>query len=229
MRAACRALLLALGLLLAALPAPAADVPFQRMVLAPGCYVLEPHAFTDVSAFCLDEELPAPGHGVLLASVPDALGDTFLRLKGQKLGLQAALEQHLIRMEGLGGQNYFHVRIRNLSSARIEICINAPTVVAGDSGYPTADLAKIYGEIVRVLPHASDAEHSKGKDSDNEELETEVRLQKKLWDVTEKARNEAADHAEDPIPASPSAADRPAVARQKDCTAKTDTAVVCSE
>jgi hypothetical protein len=222
--------LAAIGLLLALLPARAADVPFQRMVLATGCYVLEPHSFTDVSAFCLDEELPAPGHGVLLASVPDALGDTFLKLgKGQKLGLQAALEQHVIRLEGLGGQDYFHVRIRNLGATRIEICINAPTVIMGDSGYPTADLTKVYGEIVRVLPRASDAEHSKAKDSDNEELEAEVKLQKKLWDVTEKARNEAADHAEDPIPASPGAADRPGVARPKDCAGKNDAVLVCTE
>ena len=77
------AALILLFLSLALAPA-AADVPFQRMVLAPGCYVLGPHSFTDVSAFCLDEELPAPGHGVALASVPDALGDTFLTVNGKK-------------------------------------------------------------------------------------------------------------------------------------------------
>jgi len=214
-----------LFLSLALMPA-AADVPFQRMVLAPGCYVLEPHAFTDVSAFCLDEEMPAPGHGVQLASVPDALGDTFLTVNGKKVGLDSALEQHLVRMEGLGGTDYFHVRIRNVTDKRIEICINAPTVVMGNSGYPTADITKIYGEIVRVLPKASDAPKSTGKDSDNAELEAALALQKKLWEITERERNREADHLEDPIESRAGSSDKPATA-PKDCSSQTGV-LVCS-
>jgi hypothetical protein len=230
MRAAWFALLAAFALLFVAAPAGrTADMPFQRMVLAAGCYVIEPHAFTDVSAFCLDQELPAPGHGVVLASAPDALGDTFLTIDHKKVGLDSALDQHLIRLEGLGGQNYFHVRIRNMGAARIEICINAPTVVMGNSGYPTADLTKIYGEIIRVLPHASDAEHSRAKDSDNEELEATLALQKKLWEVTEKARLDEEERLDERTPGETGPADRPALTLPKNCAGTPGSTLVCTE
>ncbi|HVJ56020.1 MAG TPA: hypothetical protein VM689_26405 [Aliidongia sp.] len=214
--------------LLLASSAEAADQPFQRMVLAPGCYVLEPHAFTDVSAFCLDEEKPAPGHGVLLAYVPDALSDTSLKLADHRtIGLQEAIEKNVVRLEGLGGENYFHVRIRNLGDARIEICINAPTVLMGNSGYATADLSKIYAEIVRVLPRASDADKSKADDSDNAELEAAVHLQKKLWDIAQKARDDALDKPEEPVPAADGQTSRAGVT-QRGCVGDTGTTVICS-
>src|ERR1700735_327889 len=128
-------LLLAL-IMIGAAPAPAK--PFQRIVLAPGCYVLTPGGIYDVSAYCLDESMPAPAPGTILASAPDTLGQT-------------AMQRGLISLEGLGGRDYFHIRVHNLSSTRIEICVTSPTVLLGDEGYPTADLKKIYRELTGIL------------------------------------------------------------------------------
>jgi hypothetical protein len=208
----------------------AAPAPFQRMVLAPGCYVLAPGGFYDVSAFCLDEGVPAPAPGTRLGSVPDSLGDTFIKMSDQSVvGLQAALETHLIRMEGLGGQNYFRVRVKNLTGHKLEICINAPTVVMGDEGYPTADLKKTYAQLVRVLPRASDADHSKDQDSDNQDLETHLKLQKTIWDILEKSRDPEEKDLNNTENSSTSATSHKGSPSSKNCVGRSDSTMLCAD
>jgi len=89
----------------------------------------------------------------------------------------AAMRRGLISLEGLGGADYLHVRVRNLSSDRIEICVTSPTILLGDEGYPTADLKKIYPQLAGILTQAGGTASVSG----NEDLETHLKIQERIW------------------------------------------------
>jgi hypothetical protein len=151
--------------------------PFQRIVLAPGCYVLTPGGTYDVSAYCLDESMPAPAAGTVLAGAPESLGQTVIKSGGAVTSLPMAMRRGLIRLEGLGGADYLHVRVRNLSRDRIEICVTSPTILLGDEGYPTADLKKLYPQLAAILTQAGGTASVSG----NQDLETHLKIQERIW------------------------------------------------
>ena len=212
------------GLLLAllVLGAAPANKPFQRVVLAPGCYEIRPGGFYDVSAYCLDETMQAPAPGTVLAGAPESMGRTVIKSGSAVASLQAAMQRGLIRLEGLGGGDYFHIRVRNLSADKIEICVTSPTVVLGDDGFPTADLKKLYPEIVRLMTQAG----GNGPATGAQEIETHIKLQKQIWAAIAAAKP-AADRrdGEDYSPY----ADRTdhAVSDSQDCTGPPGTVFVC--
>ena len=210
--------------LLSIAAAPVATQPFQRLVLAPGCYVLTPGGSYDVSAYCLDESMQAPAPGTVLASAPDQLGQTVIKFGSSVTSLPTAMQRGLIRLEGLGGGDYFHIRVRNLSPDRIEICVTSPTVLLGDESYPTADLKKIYPQLASILTQAGGAAPASG----NQELETHLKLQKQIWAAIAAAspptdRRDGKDGS-----ASALGADR-AVSDARTCTGPSDTIVICTE
>jgi hypothetical protein len=168
--------MLLMALVLAA-AAPSVGKPFQRIVLAPGCYVLTPGGTYDVSAYCLDEETPAPAPGTVLSSAPESLGRTVIKSGNLATSLQTAMQRGMISLEGLGGVDYFHIRVRNLTGDRIEICVTSPTVLLGDEGYPTTDLKKIYPQLTAILTQAGGPTPASG----NQELETHLKIQKRIW------------------------------------------------
>jgi hypothetical protein len=206
-------------LLLGAAPAPPSKV--QRLVLAPGCYVLAPGGFYDVSAYCLDQSLQAPAPGTTLTGVPEALGQTVIKSGNKVASLQTALERGLIRLEGLGGGDYFHVRVRNLSPDRLEICVTTPTVLMGDAGYPIADLKRAYPELAKLL-----TADGKAPGSSNEALEAHIRVQQQIWDkLAQLAPPE--DATRDPLR---SRGDRKnGVGDDDTCSGPPGTAVVCAD
>jgi hypothetical protein len=160
------------------------------MVMAPGCYTLAPGDYDDVSAFCLDQSRAPPASGAILGNAPPTLGAAVLKVEGRSpITLQSALAQNMIQLEGLGDD--LHVRIRNLTNTRLEICIDAPTVVMENGDSYTGDLAKVYGQIVRILkPSAGDTGQS-GKSDSASERDARAKTQAKLWTAVN-----AADEAE---------------------------------
>jgi hypothetical protein len=162
----------------------------QRMVMAPGCHVLAPGKYDDVSAFCLDQSRAPPASGAILANAPPTLGAAVLKVEGgPPIALQSALARHMIQFEGLGDD--LHVRIRNLTDKRLEICIDAPTVVTENGDSYTGDLTKAYGQIVRILePSAGDAGRG-GESKSAAERDARAKTQEQLWSAVN-----AADQAE---------------------------------
>jgi hypothetical protein len=158
---------------LLATPVRAAPRHTQRMVLPPACYTIQPGASYDASTYCLDKSLPAPAVGEDLADVPAGFGDTRIKLAGSgAVTLQAALAGHLIRIEGLGRDDYDHVRIRNLTGKALEICTTEASVISGDADAPTKDLAVLYPAIRSLATPAEDpASHAA--------------QQEKLWQAVE--------------------------------------------
>jgi hypothetical protein len=216
-----RILLLLIALIVSG-AAPAATPPFQRIVLAPGCYVLAPGGLYDVSAYCLDESMPAPAPGAVLASAPDSLGQTVIKSGNAVTSLQTAMQRGLISLEGLGGRDYFHIRVHNLSPARIEICVTSPTVLLGDEGYPTADLKKIYPQLTGILTRTGVTAPAAG----NQELETHLKVQKQIWAAmaAAKASADRLDRKE----WSPYDSPNRAVTNGKDCAGPAGTIVICT-
>jgi hypothetical protein len=153
--------------------AEAASRHSQRMVLAPACYSIAPGASYDASAYCLDKSLPAPAAGEVLASAPFGFGDTRIKAGATSaVTLQEALAAHLIRIEGLGRDDYDHVRILNLSGQTLGICSTEPSIVAGDADAPTKDLAPLYPTIRSLAKETPDpASHAA--------------LQEKLWQTVD--------------------------------------------
>lgn len=216
-----RTLILLLALLSVAAAMPSAK-PFQRLVLAPGCYVVAPGGFYDVSAYCLDESMPAPAPGVALASNAESLGQTVIKAAGVITSLPAAMRFGLVSLEGLGGADYLHVRVRNLSPNQIEICVTSPTILLGDEGYPTVDLKKIYPQLAGILTQAGGAASTSG----SQDLETHLKIQERIW-----AAVAAQQIAPRDSPYGPSYAQgaKHSVADDKECTGPPGTLVVCPE
>ena len=176
-----------LALLLATLSAGAAlaiTPGFQRMVIAPGCYALAPGQSVEVPAYCLDQDMAPPPQGAILPNAPSKFGTALVKIAaGGALSIQAALDQHLLQVEGAG--NDAHVRLRNLTSSRLELCIGSPPVVMANGDYASGDLAKLYQRIARILAPAGAA--AEGNDEKTKALHAE--RQQALW----QAVNEAAD------------------------------------
>lgn len=206
-------------LVLALLLIGAAAKPFQRLVLAPGCYVVAPGGTYDVSAYCLDESMPAPAPGTVLASGPDTLGQTVIKSGGSVISLPVAMRRGLISLEGLGGADYLHVRVRNLSSNRIEICVTSPTILLGDEGYPTADLKKIYPQLAGILTQAGGTAATSG----NQDLETHLKVQERIWAAVARQT----DPHDDPYGPSDAQGTKRAVADDKECAGPPGTLIVC--
>lgn len=220
-------------------PAHAAASGFQRMVLAPGCYVLAPGKDDDIVAYCLDQTLPAPASGSILSNAPASYGNAVVKVDGKSpMTLQDALARHLLQIEGLG--DHLRVRIRSLAPNELEICINAPTIVMGNGQYYTGDLAQMYDQIVRVIgPPGGDV----GKDAANDEaaeLESRVKLQQKLWNAVRQYDENAAKAADQEIydelsrriffdmPDHPDAAGAPRAAPNRSkCVGQSDSVEVC--
>jgi hypothetical protein len=119
----------------------------QRMLLVPGCATIAPGAFYDASAYCLDQDAPAPPQGASMTGVPRGLGRATVVVGAGGMDLQTALARHLVGLESRGPDDYFQVRLRNLTAQTLRICIQTPTVIAADGAYPTDDLVKSYAQI----------------------------------------------------------------------------------
>ena len=98
-----RIFVLLLALLMVAAAPGGPGKPFQRVVLAPGCYVIAPGGFYDVSAYCLDESMQAPAPGTTMAAAPDTMGKTVIKVGSTVTSLQSAMQRGTIQLDGLGG------------------------------------------------------------------------------------------------------------------------------
>jgi len=204
----------------------------QRMVMAPGCYVLRPGKYDDVSAFCLDQSRSAPSSGAVLSNAPPGLGDAVIKAKdGSRVTLQSALAQNMIQLEGLGDD--LHVRIRNLTGMQLEICINAPTVVMESGNSYSGDLAKIYGQILEILLPAAGKTASTADAGTPSERDTRTKTQAKLWsavNAADEAEAKELDRAMSPSPfdARDSAVPTWYFPRKSKCTGQTSSVEVCA-
>ncbi len=188
--------LAALAMLLALIAggaAVAAMAGFQRMVIAPGCYTVAAGAAQTVPAYCLDRAMAAPTSGAILANAPTPFGTTLVKTAGgTALALQAALEQHMLQVEGAGDDG--HVQLRNLTGQPLEICITTPTVVMANGDYATGDLPKLYDIILRVLSKGAPAAKAAAKEqADNKAGDVHAQLQEELWEAVHDASNRNAE------------------------------------
>ncbi|HWK47053.1 MAG TPA: hypothetical protein VNT30_20190 [Stellaceae bacterium] len=124
--------------------AEAAVHKYQRMVIAPGIYGLRPGGSSDAEAFCLDEALAAPIPGVALSRVEaEALDATVTVADASPITLQSAIDRHIIAVEGLGGLDFAHIRLKNLLPDRaVKVEVKAASVLAENDDYPMADARK---------------------------------------------------------------------------------------
>ena len=180
-----------LALLLASFAATGAHAVapgYQRMVIAPGCYDLAPGKSLDVPAYCLDQAMAPPPAGAILPNAPRSFGAALVKTAaGGSLDLKAALEQNLLQVEGTGDDG--HVRLRNLTHSRLELCITAPTVIMANGNYATGDLPKLYQRIAHILaPAGAAAEGTSDKDRD-----LHVQRQQALWDTVNEATDRSAE------------------------------------
>lgn len=214
-----RSQIVMLALALAGSAAPAAAAELQRMLLAPaGCFRLAPGAAADAAAYCLDQRRAPPPEGAILAGVPAAFDRTRVGSGGSPpLSLSQALAQRVVRVEGSGDDR--HVRLRNLSGHAVEICIGAPTVVMGNGATAAPDLARIRGDIARLLARAPAAS----------DMRARAATQLELWDLVKRAGDEedaalARELAPAPLPPRP----KPAAGGtdRKKCAAGTEGADV---
>ena len=170
----------------------------QRMLLAPGCYVLAPGATADLSAYCLDRELPSAPAGRPLTPVgADAalgrLDDAVLRIGGRTpLSLRDAVARHLVEIDSRGGDDYFHVALRNLSGARMELCIRSATVLAAGAGIAADDAASPEARLDRLLPPLKDAKLGSTAPVYGSADEAHAEIQDRIWDAVERVRRRAA-------------------------------------
>ncbi|MFI4988478.1 MAG: hypothetical protein ACHQF3_13650, partial [Alphaproteobacteria bacterium] len=174
--------------LLAASAVQAATAGVQRMVIAPGCYILPPGEAQVVPAYCLDRSMAAPTAGAILSNAPRPFGTTRVKLSdGRSVALQSALEQRMLQVEGAGDDA--HVRLRNLTATELEICINSPTVVMANGDYATADLPQLYDIILRVLSPDGPTRKDAAKDSAGPARDLHAQLQEELWNAVNEANN----------------------------------------
>jgi len=189
----------ALGLVLAgmltlvvAAHAPAAAAGFQRMVIAPGCYALAPGKSLEVPAYCLDQSMAPPASGAILSNAPAPFGATLVKTAaGRGLSLQAALEQHLLQVEGAGSDA--RVSLRNLTQSPLEICIKTPTVIMANGNYAIGDLPKLYEQIVGILAPAGPAAKEVAPNAGEKGLDQHAKRQQALWDAVNEANNRNAE------------------------------------
>ena len=163
----------------------------QRMLLAPGCYVLMPGSVYAASAYCVDKDQPAAEIGVGLSPLPVGLGDTSLRIGGKSISLQEAVANRLIAFESLGRGDYFHISIRNLSDSKLEICVRSATLIAADSAARGGDLTPLKAKIDALLPALKNPKLGSSAAVYGSADEQHAVIQQKLWDETSRARDKA--------------------------------------
>ncbi|MFZ0693292.1 MAG: hypothetical protein WAN51_03945 [Alphaproteobacteria bacterium] len=180
----------------------AAATEVQRMVVAPGCYVLSPGKFYDVSAYCLDQSRAAPAFGSILSYVPADLDNAAIKVAGgSPMTLSEALAQHAVQIEGLGNRQ--QLRIINPSGGTVEICVKGPTVLIGNGETYAGDLERIREKIDQLLKSAGN--NAAGVDSENGSVDSESRanVQRKLWDAVNAADEAETQEPSRSIPAAP--------------------------
>jgi hypothetical protein len=197
----------------------AAEVKHQRMLLAPGVYAVPPGGHYDADAFCLDESLAAPQPGDPLSNAPASLGDAVVTVEGASpLSLQAAVDQHIVQVEGLGGLDYSHVRIMNLSPTKnVQVIVKTPSVLAERKDSPMEDLRRFYPKIIATLSAKSE--------KPAEVLHAD--LQKELWTAFESQMEAEADRG---VSAPTSPYSKGSSAAEPDpsaCLGKTSTSMIC--
>jgi hypothetical protein len=205
----------------------------QRMVMAPGCFVLSPRGFEDVSAYCLDQAREPPRWGAILSNVSTSLDHAVIKsADGSPVTLSQALAQRAVQIEGLG--NRMQLRVRNLSDKTVEICIDGPTVVMGNGETDTSDLDKVRDEIGRLI--AAGHSRSTGAESDNEGANGNghAAIQQKLWNAVNKVDREGDVQLTPDIffgPLLSPSAKEPAstVPRRARCVGRIDSVEVCLE
>ena len=166
--------------------APAAEI--QRMAVAPGCYVLAPGQFYDVSAYCLDQSRAPPPLGAILSYVPADFDAAAIKpAGGAPMTLSEALTRGVVRIEGLGNRD--RLRIANLTGGTVEICVTGPTVLIGNGETYAGDLEKIRGRLAGLLGSGGKAGADPGNGGAGPK--TSANVQRKLWDAVN-----AADRAE---------------------------------
>ena len=219
-----RIMLLLLALLTIGASAPGGPgKPFQRVVLSPGCYVIAAGGYYDVSAYCLDESIQAPAPGTSLAAAPSNMGKTVIKIGAAASSLQTAMQRGTIRLEGLGGGDYFHVRVRNLTAGKIEICVTSPTVLMGDDGYPTMDLERAFPQIADVVGQTGNSGQSNG----TADLETHLKIQKRIWEIMAAAWPKPSD-ADSGWPG-PSGIPKQGLPAPRDCAGPPNSLVLCPQ
>lgn len=212
---------------------------FQRMVIAPGCYVLAAGQSYDASAYCLDQFRTVPPSGAILAYAPAALGDAAVKVGAEApIPLPAALAKRLIQLEGLGDAR--HVRIRNLTQGRVAICVRSPTIIMGNGEDDTGDLPKLYGRISRILARPDGNPHRTASEASTADQSAHDRRQQNLWNYIDDINRKAASQADEaeyeelshrlffgPILPPKGALPPIAVPGVSKCSDRTDSVVVC--
>jgi hypothetical protein len=184
------AVLCAILLILAAGLAKPAAAETQRMVIAPGCYHLAPGQYLDADAYCLDRRLAAPTAGAQLSNAPASLGVTEVKIGGgTAMPLQMALDRQIVRIEGVGGEDFTRVRVRNLTQSQVELCVYAPTVLTENQGDSIGDLHLAYDKIARILKPVPDSKASKSDEASRDEHD---QRQEAVWQSVEAANDETA-------------------------------------
>lgn len=153
----CRTLLAAVAVsvalaCLARHPGPAEAAPpaphMQRMLINAGCYRIGRHATGTIAAYCLDQAGTAPGRGMILGETP-ALGDATVSIGGKTMTLKAALDSHLMRVEGTDTPD--RLALVNTTDRPLSLCVDRPVVVMGNGFAYSMDLRRIYDEIADLM------------------------------------------------------------------------------
>lgn len=213
------------------MPTSASDM--QRMALVPGCHVLPPGAFEDLSAYCLDQSRQPPREGAILSSVSTSLDKAVVKIADRApLALSAALNAHVVQIEGLGNRR--QLRIRNLGDRAVEICIDGPTVVMGNGETYSADLDKIRDRIARLLTPAKSRSNVAGRGDDGPETIAHTVTQQELWDAVNKVHRDESKESAPGIffgPLPPRDAKKPpsVVPNRANCAGRVDSAELCIE
>jgi hypothetical protein len=218
-RASASAFVVGFLMMMASTHGHAAEVKHQRMLLAPGVYTMLPSGHYDADAFCLDESLAAPLPGDPLSNAPASLGEAVVTVEGASpLSLQAAVDQHVIQVEGLGGLDYSHVRIMNLSSTKnVQVIVKTPSVLAERKDSPMEDLQKFYPKIIETLSVKS------AKSADVMHAD----LQKELWTAFEAQMEAGADRGVSALTSPYSKGLPAAVPDPSACLGNTRTSMIC--
>ena len=179
----CRAVLLILaGLSLISVPGRAAPgtAPMQRMLISAGCYRIASHATGTVAAYCLDQAGTAPRRGTILGETP-ALGEATVSIGDKTMPLKTALARHLLRIEGADTPD--ELSLANMTDQPLSLCVVRPVVIMGNGVAYSADLKRIYNQIVDLMRRDDPSPATQPED----ESSPHARLQQRLWSLVNAA------------------------------------------
>jgi hypothetical protein len=187
----------------------------QRMLIGAGCYSLTPHGRAQVDAYCLDQSGSAPPQGAILGTAPPALGEATIMVDGENLSLQAALAHHVLRIEGTDTPD--RLALVNTTGEALSFCVRRPVVVMGNGVGYSADLERIYGQIVDLLKREGQEAAPRG----DAKVDVHAQVQRRVWDLV----NEVDEHElAPPLPGS----GLPAPPGSQVCTTDSQDFVVCT-